>query len=151
MVPCRRAEQRWLLSRPLRKGIAASSRSTTNTSGCSTGKILSCLMFLLFSHINSCKKIQSPWSHKGAGALGRSEKPNEIKIRPGNTTLSRLKTHDTEEGAQQVKRSNVQTELTWPRVDYPLNYSIEFPVPTTNQLAATNYSGWTACTVRTAR
>ena len=25
------------------------------------------------------------------------------------------------------------------------------PVPTTNQLAATNYSGWAACTVRTER
>ena len=37
---------------------------------------------------------------KGAGALGRSEKPSEIKIRPVNTTLSRLKTHDTEKGAQ---------------------------------------------------
>ena len=35
--------------------------------------------------------ILSPWSHKGAGALGRSEKPNKIKNRPGNTTLSRLK------------------------------------------------------------
>ena len=33
--------------------------------------------------------------HKGAGALGRSEKPSEIKIRPGNSTLSRLQTHDT--------------------------------------------------------
>ena len=37
------------------------------------------------------KHLKSPWSHKGAGALGRPEKPNEIKIRPGNTTLSHLK------------------------------------------------------------
>ena len=75
--------------------------------------------------------IWSPWSHKGARALGRSEKPSDIKFRPGNTTLSRLKTHDTEKGAQ-VKRSNVQTELTWPRVSTQLQHSVPPSPPLTS-------------------
>ena len=37
------------------------------------------------------KNLESVVTQKGAGALGRSERPNLIKIRPGNTTLSRLK------------------------------------------------------------
>ena len=75
-----------------------------------------CCLLLLFSHINSCQKSRVRGHTKeGAGALGKSEKPNEINIRPGNTTISRLKTHDMEDGAQ-VKRSNVQTELTWPHM-----------------------------------
>ena len=50
---------------------------------------------VLLSHINSsCQKSRvRGHTKKGAGALGRSEKPNEMKIRPGNTTskLSHLK------------------------------------------------------------
>ena len=95
------------------------------------------LLLLLFSHINSCQKIYSPWSLKGAGALRSSEKLNEIEIRPGNTTLSRLKTHDTKEGAQ-VKRSNVQTELTWPRVSTQLQHRVTpFPHLTNSRLQTT--------------
>ena len=52
-------------------------------------RVYCCLTLTVLSNISR------PWSHKGGGALGRSEKPNEIKIRPGNTTLARLKTHDT--------------------------------------------------------
>ena len=81
--------------------------------------------------------MYSPWSHKGAGAQGRSEKPNEIKIRHGNTTLSRLKTHDTEKGAQ-VKRSNVHTELTWPRVSTQLQHRVHpSPLLTNSRLQTT--------------
>ena len=79
------------------------------------------LLLLLLSHINSCQTSRVRGHTKGAGALGRSEKPSEIKIRQGNTTLSRLKTHDTEKGAQ-VKMSNVPTELTWPRVSTQLQH-----------------------------
>ena len=43
------------------------------------------------SYFNSCKSSRVRCHTKGAEALGRSEKPNEIKIRPGNTTLSHLK------------------------------------------------------------
>ena len=39
------------------------------------------------------------------------QKTSEIEIRPGSTTLSHLKTHDTEEGAQHVKRSNVRAPV----------------------------------------
>ena len=39
---------------------------------------------------------------------------NEIKTRPGNTTLFHQKRY--EEGAQGTWSSSVQTELTWPRV-----------------------------------
>ena len=41
------------------------------------------------------------------------------------------KTHDTKNGAQ-VKRSNVQTELTWPRVSTQLRHRVP-PFHTTNQ------------------
>ena len=78
-----------------------------------------------FFTLELSSKIWSPRSHKGAGALGTSEKQNELKIRPGNTTLPRKKkTHNTEKGAQ-VKRFNVQ--LNSHGRGYPLNYSIEFP------------------------
>ena len=80
------------------------------------------VVVVVFSH-QLLSEILSPWSHKGAGALGRSEKPSEIKIRPGNTTLTRLKTHDTEKG-EQVKGSHVQTELTWPRLSTQLQHRV---------------------------
>ena len=64
-------------------------------------------------------------------------KPNVVKIRPGNTTLSRLKTHDTEKGAQ-VKRSNVQTEVTWPPVSTQLQHRAPpFPLLTNSRLQTT--------------
>ena len=82
------------------------------------------MLLLLFSHINSCQKSRVRGHTKVLEPyLGRSEKPSEIKIRQGNTTLSRLKTHDTDKGAQ-VKRSNVQTELTWPRVSTQLQHRV---------------------------
>ena len=94
------------------------------------------VVLVFFSHL-LLSIIWSPWSHQGAGALGRSEKPSEIKIRQGNTTLSRLKTHDTENGAQ-VKRSNVQTELTWPRVSTQLQHRVPpSPQPTNSRLQTT--------------
>ena len=92
---------------------------------------------VLLPHINSCQTSRVRGHTKGAGAVGSSEKPNEIKIRPGNTTLPRLKTHDTEEGAQ-VKRSNAQTELTWPRVSTQLQHRVPpFPQITNSRLQTT--------------
>ena len=72
--------------------------------------------------------------------IGRSEKPSEIKIRPGNTTLSRLKTHDTDKGAQ-VKRSNVQTELTRPRVSTQLQHGVPPSPQLTNSRLQTTRLG----------
>ena len=95
------------------------------------------LLLLLFSHTNSCQNLESVVTQKGAGAVGRPEKAKGIKIPSGNTTRSRLKTHDTEEGAQ-VKRSKVQTELTWPRVSIQLQHTIPpFPQVTNARLQTT--------------
>ena len=67
---------------------------------------------LLLSHINSGQtSINRVCGHTIIRVCGHpiiircwrpredAKKPNEIEIRPGNTTLSRLKTHDTKEKA----------------------------------------------------
>ena len=93
---------------------------------------------VVFSHELLSKNLESVVTQsKGAGALRISEERNEIEIRPGNTTLSRLKTHDTKKGAQ-VKRSNMQTELTWPRVSAQLQHRVSpFPQLTNSRLQTT--------------
>ena len=64
--------------------------------------------------------------------------------------LSRLKTHDTEECAQ-VKRSNVKTELTWPRVSTQLQRRRVPPFPqlTNSRLQTTTVLGSLQRTNRT--
>ena len=49
--------------------------------------LLLLLSLLLLPHINSYKKCRV----RGNTKVLEDEKPNKIKIRPGNTTLSRLK------------------------------------------------------------
>ena len=94
----------------------------------------------MFSHINSCQKSRVRGHTKVLEPEEDPKKPNEIKIRQGNTTLSRLKTHDTEEGAQ-VKRSNVQTELTWPQVSTQLQHIVPPSPQLTNSRLQTTAVG----------
>ena len=55
------------------------------------------LLLLLLSHIISCQYLDLEpvvtQRCRSPRKIRRSEKPNETKIRPGSTTLSRLKTH----------------------------------------------------------
>ena len=67
--------------------------------------------------------IYSPWSHIGAGALGRSEKSIEIKIRPGNTTLS----HHIRRSCTSEMIQNLLCKHNSHRRGYPLNNSIGQP------------------------
>ena len=86
------------------------------------------MLLLLLSHIN-CWKIPSVRGHakRGARALGRSEKPNNIKIRPGDATLSRLKSTIRRMRTNGMTQECAQTALTHGR-GYPLNY-IQHSVP----------------------
>ena len=79
--------------------------------------------FVVCLSLTLVENLESVVLQRCCGALRRSEKPNEIKICPGNTTLSSLK-RTIRRGAQ-VKKSNVQTELHGRA--YPLNYSVELP------------------------
>ena len=74
--------------------------------------------------------------HTGVGTLARSEK--HWKQSPGSTTLPPKKYKRRRRRTQ--KEINVQTELTWPRVFTQLQHRVP-PVPTTNQLGATDFSG----------
>ena len=106
------------------------------------GHIVVCCCFLTLTLVKHLESVVT----QGAGALGRSEKPSEIKIRQRNTTLSRLKTHDTEKGAQ-VKGSNVQSELTWPRVSTQLQTGKE-PCHSENIPDEKCYLAIVACVIR---
>ena len=81
---------------------------------------VTCCCFLTLTFVKDLESVatQRCWSPR------KIRKPSEIKIRPGNTTLSHLKTHEKEKG-EQVK--SPMCKLISHSRGYPLNYSIEFP------------------------
>ena len=93
-------------------------------------RLCCCLTLTLVKNLESVV-TQRCWSPRKI-----SEKPNEIKIRPGNTTLSRLKR--TIRRRRTSEKVHVHTELTWPRVSTQLQHSVPpFPQLTNTPLQTT--------------